>query len=402
MLRFIAVTSLIVFPVVAHAQPSACNDAQIVFVGRAERSVTYHISGEPAIERARQNLKRVEEEVARERAGLDFRTRMERNPEFELRLIEARLELDTRRGMYPPPYDLTFIPIQVEQAFRGVKESTVMLLDRRLPIRLEPDQRYLIVGYRPKNSIIPPLPDFAHLSHLSDYVEALRVTPAASAQREVEFLAATRTGATILGTLRRHTWGDGLAPPISGVRVLVSSGGEVVEATTKDDGTFAVSGVPAGRIEIRPVLPEDLTLFNRSASTTNLREGECRQVLLTAALNGRVRGRIVGPPRRSMKGVTVVLYSINLTDFLLNPSVDRVSAHAPRLEVAAAEDGSFEVFGAPPGTYLLIAWVRKVVDGKKTTITTFYPGTPERAAAVPVTIGNATLHEGFDFVVRTE
>jgi hypothetical protein len=41
-------------------------------------------------------------------------------------------------------------------------------------------------------------------------------------------------------------------------------------------------------------------------------------------------------------------------------------------------------------------------DGRRRYLTTFFPGTPDEAAAVSITIGKATKHEGFDFPVTTE
>jgi hypothetical protein len=43
-----------------------------------------------------------------------------------------------------------------------------------------------------------------------------------------------------------------------------------------------------------------------------------------------------------------------------------------------------------------------VNDGKVRRVSTFYPGTPDAALATPITIGKATEHNGFDFLVITE
>jgi hypothetical protein len=174
------------------------------------------------------------------------------------------------------------------------------------------------------------------------------------------------------------------------------------ETVTKEDGSFAVSGIPAGRIEIRPVLAADLIVVNKSALTRDLRDGACDRVQLTAAVNGRVRGRIIGESGSSFKGVTIHLNSINLTQFQLSPDVYVSHSHAPRLEVRPAEDGTFEFFGVPAGTYLLTASVPQMVDGKERRLVTFYPGASEQSSATPLTVGEATQHDGFDFVVRTE
>jgi hypothetical protein len=390
----------LLFPAVAYGQSSVCHDAGVVFVGRADRTVTFHISGEAAIERALQNVKRAEEAISRERAELGPRMPPERDTQLEKRRIEAMEELEWQRNSNVPPYDLTFIPLRIEAAIRGVTESTVMLLDQHLPMPLEPDQSYLIVGHR-RDGLVPPLPHLAHLDYLNSSIQATRVVPAGSAQQELAFLAATKSGATILGTLRRRAWGGG-PMPIGGVHILVSSSGNMAETVTKEDGSFAIFGIRAGRIEIRPDLPPNLAVVNTSALTRQVQDGACDQVHLTADVNGRVRGRLISASGRSMNGAAILLSYIDPTRFRLDPSVHTASSHAPRLKAAVAEDGTYEFVGVPAGTYLLIASFPKAADGKQTMLTTFYPGTAQQSDAVPVTVGEATEHNGFDFVVRME
>jgi hypothetical protein len=159
MLRKSALTVVIAIVVLASAHgqsPANSNNASdyvavcdaygesgLVFVGRAEAPVTFRISGEAEIEKARQNLIRTEAEVARLRASLDLKTRFEREAEFALRIIEADSELRMRQNMYPPPCDLTLIPVHVEQAFRGVTEPTLMLRPVDPSMSMEPGELYL-------------------------------------------------------------------------------------------------------------------------------------------------------------------------------------------------------------------------------------------------------------------
>lgn len=410
MLRvFITVTALLTSSA-AHGQPPVCNEAPVVFVGRAGTPITFHVSGEPFIERARQNLQRVEEDVARERAELrddpelDERTRDEREVGFIMRLVKAQEELRFRRGRTLPPRDVTFIPMHVEQAFRGVTESTVMVWDQYLPFRLEPDEVYLITGGREKNWLTHVL-DIGDVSGIAEYIQAASARRTASVPREVEFLAATRSGATIFGQLSKHSWDGGPQVPMPGVRLLISSGAHTLETASSEHGSFVLSGIPAGVIEINPVLPADLTVVNKRELSRELRDGACRQVHLSVGVNGRVRGRIISASNRSVKGATIVLDSIDLTDFLADPNVVRMRpshSYSPRVEVAAREDGTFEFSGVPPATYLLTASVSTIVGGKETASATYYPGTAERSAARPITVGTATEHDGFDFVVQDQ
>ena len=40
------------------------------------------------------------------------------------------------------------------------------------------------------------------------------------------------------------------------------------------------------------------------------------------------------------------------------------------------------------------------MPGQKLPPKTFYPGTPDGAKAIPIVVGNATNHDGLDFVVE--
>ena len=377
----------------AHAQ-SVCSNSELAFVGRAEPPVTFRVSGEAEIEKARQNLIRTEEDVARLKASLDERSQLEHAREFAIRLIEANRELSMRRAMYPKPYDITFIPLAVVRAFRGVPEATLMLLVRPNLPPIQPGEEYLIFGARSKQ-LIPPFAEMGDITSLADYVEARHVVPAASAQQGLQFLASTASGATVMGTLRMHSFGDGVPPALGGVSVLVSSGGQVVETTTREDGGFVASGLRAGTLEIKPALASELTIVPETAQTVSVPEGGCAHVELRAAINGRVRGRIVS-------ATGAALDTVHLRLSFVRADRRMWGSHDPHFETRARADGSFEFSGVSAGDYLLSASVEKMEDGKTRRVATYYPGTDDLDAATPLTVGKATLHDGFDFVVRME
>jgi hypothetical protein len=375
-----------------HAQ-SICNDSEIVFVGRAEAAVTYHISGEAEIEKARQNVVQIEEELARLPKPLDEPTRLEQATEIAIRLIKAQHELGRRKAMYPPPQNVTLIPLSVVRPLRGVSEHTLMVYARPELPSLQPGEEYLIYGMRSKR-FIPHFPEMGDLVSLADYVEADYIFPAASAQQRLQFLAATSAGATVMGSLKMHSLG-GLPPALAGVRVRVSSGGQGVEATTREDGGFVASGLPAGELEIKPALSSDLTVVNQYPRKVVVRAGGCATVELRAAVNGRVRGRIFTAPDVSLDTVKLALrvMHVNRRTFGSHDAVFGTSARA---------DGTFEFSGVSPGTYLLSASVQENSGGATGIGVTYYPGTDDVDAATPVVVGKATEHDGFDFVVRTQ
>jgi hypothetical protein len=340
------------------------------------------VSGEAAIEKAQQDLIRTETEIAQLEASLDERSRLERAVEFAIRRIKAKDELSRRRAMYPPPQDLTFIPFQVVRPFRGVSEPTLLLHARPHLPSIQPGEEYLISGVR-SNQLIPPFPEMGDLASVASYVEAQEVVSAASSRQRLQFLESTVSGATVMGTLRMHSFGSGRPPALAGVRVLVSSGAQVVAATTREDGGFVAYGLQEGEIEITPVLSPDLTIVSKYPQKVLVRKGGCATVGFSAALNGRVRGRIV-------TATGAALNTVQLTLGTMHADRRTSGSHDAVFRTSARPDGTFEFSGVSAGTYLLSA-------GK-----TFFPGTDDIDAATPIVVGKATQHDGFDFVVRSE
>jgi hypothetical protein len=280
-----------------------------------------------------------------------------------------------------------------------------MLFWRDPSITVTPGELYLISGKR-SHDLIPPYAEMSEI-RFSVYVEITGAKPAASAERDLKFLASTAAGATVLGTLRRHSYGGAPGAVLNGIRVVVASEAHTTETTTGEDGSFIVTGLQPGRVEIGLLLPRDLTVINKSELVRDVRVG-CSSMELTADLNGRVRGRIVGASGESLKSVRLHLRGVNPDHFAdLQSRQDRdnveiVSSHAPHLGVVPNEDGRYEFSGVPPGSYVLSASIERVVNGKTQHLVTFFPGVPRFAGASLIDVGKATLHEGFDFVVRTE
>jgi len=386
----LAMCLAVVFPPTVRAQ-SACNDNQVVFVGRAEAPVTFHVSGEAEIEKARKQAVLAEEEFERLKTSSDEWMRDPRVMELTIRMIKAKQEWDMRKAMYPRPHDITFIPLAVTRPIRGVKEPTLMLLARGLPA-IEPGEEYVVYGARSRQ-LIPPFPEMGDLASLGDYVEG-QVAHVSTAQNEPRFLAAAASGATVVGTLRMHSFGDGLPPPLPEVRIRLSSGGQVVETTTREDGTFFVSGVAPGDLDITAALSSDLTIVDTPTRKLHVCDGDYTTVHLRAAVNGRVRGRII-----SSTGVSLDNVRLQLRVARDNRRVPN-SPHDAQFGTTARADGTFEFSGVSAGTYLLSASVPKS-DGKSHSVT-YFRGTDDVDSATPIDVGRATLDEGFDFIVRTE
>jgi len=377
------------FPPAVRAQ-SVCNDSWLVFVGRAEAPVTFHVSGEAEIEKARKQAVLAEEEFERLKTSSADWMRDPQVLELTIRMVKAKQEWNMRKAMYPPPHDITFIPLAVTRPIRGVKEATLMLLARGLPA-MEPGEEYVVYGARSRQ-LIPPFPEMGDIASLADYVEG-QVAHVSTAQNEPRFLAAAASGATVTGTLTMHSFG-GMSPPLGGIRIRLSSGGQVVETTTREDGSFLASGIAPGNLDITAALSPDLTIVEGLTNKLHVCDGGYTTVHLRAAVNGRVRGRIISSTGGSLDNVRLQLRVARDNRRAVS------SPHDAQFGTTARTDGTFEFSGVSAGTYLLSASVPKS-DGKSR-IVTYFRGTDDVDAATPIDVGKATLHEGFDFIVRTE
>jgi hypothetical protein len=123
---------------------------------------------------------------------------------------------------------------------------------------------------------------------------------------------------------------------------------------------------------------------------TTLRDGHCEPLQMRAALNGRIRGRVRGVGGNPRSALTVQLVPTT------------AEWHGPHYATTTNDRGEFEFRTIPPGSYFLghelIRSDLVPVGGYPPM--TYYPGTSDRAAAIPVVVGRATLHEGYEFVVR--
>ena len=375
-----------------------CNNyssVPVIFVGRAGAPVTIHISGEAEIEKARQNLEQVIAELKELQTSQDPATRMEREMELALREGRARQEVSKLRAMYLPLRDLTLIPMTVERPFRGVTESALMMWVRE-PAKIVPDNLYLVTGARSHN-MIPPFPEIWPRPDITEYVEGPDPKPTLSALKELEFLT-TEAHGSLFGALNMRSGGEIRGAPLTNIHIVVTTATGSQSVVTDDRGEFSISGIAAGRVEIKPLLPENLGIVNRSELSFEMKESGCDAVHLLAALDGRVRGRIVSSTGSSLERVQMTLS--RFTD----PSESApIVLHESPTTVRPNRDGTYEFWAQAPGKYLLSASVeRSDPNGRVRQVVTFYPGTDDRNAAVPITIGTATLQDGVDFVVVSE
>lgn len=273
------------------------------------------------------------------------------------------------------PEMLLLYPVTVERTFRGVASPLVYLYRPEPEPPMAAGRTYLIYAERfgvPADILIPII-----------------FEPTEEAATDLEFLesvALTATSGTIHGVVTEGDEHDSdrRRSPLSDVPIRVWSDAYTTDTVTRHDGSFVVSGVPEGLVWVEPLLPDYLTAPKRGKY---VKAGSCVSHHIIAAVNGRVSGRVLrhnGTP-----------YNWVVDLMPLDPGRRRRP-----IEVHANADGEFEFSGQQPGEYL----VGVNLEGwpYDPTPATFYPGTSDRAAALPIVLGVGTMRTGLDFRLPAE
>ena len=366
-------------PVSTEAVARACENldgTEVAFVGRAGKPFVHRLSFEKEIEPARRIW------LAAQAAS----DRSPKNIDLLRKAIEAHDAFENIRLLYPDPHNYVLTPMRVETAFRGVAADNVLVELRETP-PLEVGHSYLVYGER-------YLWMFG-----SDIVTSTQPKPVSDAQQELRLLRAALSsphGGSVFGVIElEHALDLSRSSPLEGVNIRLSRPGYFDDTLTLEDGSFIVTGIPNGPVTISPSLPERLTIANRASLSTVVSDGGCFPVRLRAALNGRIRGRVVGPDGKARPNVRIQLLPVN------SP---RSYGHLPeRFTRNTNEHGEFEFLALPPGSYLLghnlYSESHVILPTAKKEPATYYPGTPDRRAAVPVLVGEGTEHNGFNFTL---
>ena len=370
-------------PVSANDFNDACTafgSAEVIFVGRVKSApITRRISGEEEIEKARLIMEAAERELkAFEGLKMPLEIGEQRNRELAIRFVKAQAEWGRTRAMYPPPFDLSLIPMSVETPFRGVPPGDLFLMNKGQP-ELDPSRSYLIYAQRDIADFLAP-----------NVFAARSVVDIDSAATHLEFLndAANASGATVYGSLGMEDPDDQRRlTPLGGVVLRLSLDGQTYETSTRADGTFLVTGVPQGMLRIEPALPEHLTLPPQANG--GIVRGGCLEVHMRARLNGRIRGRVLLENGEPFRG---------LVDVIGDEPQNRHFTTSPAF---TNDRGEFSFNALPPGRYLIGVNIARQPTASTPFRPTYFPGSTDRSQATPVIVAAGTEQTDLEWVVNS-
>ena len=209
-------------------------------------------------------------------AWLTAKAESDRSPsniELLMKAVDAHAELEHREQIYPDLGEVTLTPITVERTFRGTQAATNFVV---LPkgAKVEPGRLYLFYG---QNDRFP--------FYQNVYTAELPPKEMYRAQPELQVLRAAMSSelGMVTGVLDEEDSSDPTRlKPIAGVTLRVTGAGYVENVVTDTDGVFTATNVPPGTVTVAPLLPDRVTVSNRSSSTLQVAPGRCESIALRA------------------------------------------------------------------------------------------------------------------------
>jgi hypothetical protein len=215
-------------------------------------------------------------------------------------------------------------------------------------------------------------------------------------------LALATTGGTIAGVVRlkemrygQYARRDQPVTPLEQIVVRIFNEKHSIETVTAADGAFIASGLPPGNYQLVPQLPEGLVVYDPTSRIQALvRDGGCATTTIDVLVNGRVRGVLRGPDGLPLRSTNVDLMPMDVEPEPTTGDIVGTSS------VWTNQRGEFEFTGRPAGRYYLgVSLYNAPKPTGRSHPRTYYPGTTDRGAALPVIVRHGRSSDGFDFLL---
>jgi hypothetical protein len=348
----------------------ALGETDLIYVGQAGARFGYQLRG--------RELKDAND------AFLKVKAEYERSPD-NAEIISQFVSASRQLGHWMSrSVETTLAPIRPERVFRGhpAGESFIIAGDGAT---VEEGRSYLFYAA----SFFTESDLFIHQPHGPS-------RKVSEAQHALRLLEASATGANtgvIYGAVAWQLSADRThSTALAGINVRVTAPKYVENLVTDAEGIFIAAHVPPGKATVTLSLPDRVVVIHPHVLTSNVVEGHCSTVDVQVALNGRIRGRIIGRDGMPMQNGPLQLLprESKSDDPLDTPLATHTNKH-----------GEFEFRAIPPGSYVLAHPVRGAgqvaISEQKASKAIYYPGTFDLSAAVPIVVGNATQQDGVEF-----
>lgn len=204
-------------------------------------------------------------------------------------------------------------------------------------------------------------------------------------------LASKNSGAKLSGEIREEIGLDDYTlqntKPSKGINILLQPTlrkGKVYKAKTDADGKFEISGIPAGKFNVRALFSQNKKLNKWSQTEIKSNGFGCLTQWAVIENKNELKGKVIDSEGKPVTDAYTVLISAD-SDFSIIPK-----SKIPRDSVDSDKNGSFTYTGIPAGRYFLaVNYTFPPNDKGSEYPTTFYPKGNNPMQAKPIIIGES-------------
>lgn len=292
------------------------------------------------------------------------------------------------------PYRRTTVYFSVEEIFKGVEGSAVVLDLNHCGHPFKEGERYLVYARRNPNDT----------KKLEVRAGSSRTRLLSEAKEDLEYirsLSSDERGTRIFGKVVQRTIYVNRKTPdadlLQNIKVTLEGNNQQQEVIANSEGKYEFKGVPPGEFRVRADLPASL---NYEPETVKITDQACVRADITARHKGWITGKVLDIDGRPLVGVVVSLVSADadLQEIVSNDKDTEVWNFS-----FTGRDGSYGFSGVAPGRYRLVInrsdfEISQELPLVRSLARIFYPGVHDLAGATVIVVRkNEDKQQDYDF-----
>ena len=289
------------------------------------------------------------------------------------------------------PYMRMTVHFTIEETFKGVGGTGLVLDLDYCGHRFKEGERYLVYAHRKHNS-----------QELDVRAGSTRTRPLSEAAEDLQYirgLASAEPGSRVFGKVTQFTYyirkHDHDVEPLQNIKIVLEGNNNRQEALTDSQGRYEFRRLPAGTYRVRAKLPTYLSYEEQKIEVDGFR---CGPVNIFARYKGEIAGRVFDSNGKTLNNVPISLVPADASpEEIFKEVKDKVVWPF----VLTTREGRFSFSQLPRGRYLLVInrteYERRGRSGEPALPRFFYPGVSDAVGATVIVVGNEDERREYDF-----
>ena len=290
------------------------------------------------------------------------------------------------------PYVRTTVYFTIEEAFKGVGGTGIVLDLDSCGHRFKEGERYLVYARRKHNS-----------QELDVRLGNTRTRPLSEAAEDLQYirgLTSAEPGSRIFGKATEFTYyirkNNHDVEALQNIKIILEGNNSRQEVLTDSQGRYEFKRLPTGTYRVRAELPTYLSFEEQKVEVDGVR---CGPVDIFARYKGEIAGRVLDRNGKTINNVPISLIPADA-------SPEEIFAEVKDKVVwpfaLTNREGRFSFSQLPRGRYLLIInrteYERSRGRQRELALPRlFYPGVNDVAGATVIVVGNEDERREYDF-----